>query len=168
MRVATGGLGVLLVLAALGTGTRVPYTLPEAEAATLRLSWRLRGERVQECRRPGPEELARVPVHMRREEVCEGRIAPYRLRLALDGVLLEDALVTAGGARADRPLYVHRELRLAPGDYAIAVTFELESAAAPQAGPMSLQWSGMAGMLPGDVLLITHDAETGTLVARRR
>jgi hypothetical protein len=108
-RAVLGLMLATLVLTGVGAGTRVPYRFSESDEAVLRLSWRLRGVRVEECRRLTAGELERLPAHMRREEVCEGRIAPYRLTLEIDGHQVEDGLVHASGARADRPLYVYRE-----------------------------------------------------------
>ena len=66
------------------------WSAKTAERSVLRLSWRARGERLESCRRATPEELAAVPAHMRQEVICEGaRVAPYRLRIAVDGQALE-------------------------------------------------------------------------------
>ncbi len=119
-------LAVLLVGAALlglGALSRVPYGDTAAGQAVVRLSWRVRGVRVEACRRLGVEELEALPPHMRRPEVCEGRIAPYRLRVRVDGEVVEDGLVQGAGVREDRPLYVFRELRVPPGRHALAVEF---------------------------------------------
>ena len=86
------------VVLALGALSRIPYTPAGAGHGVLRLSWRVRGERVTECRRLTPEELEALPLHMRRPEVCEGRIAPYRLRVTIDGSVVEDTLIRAAGA----------------------------------------------------------------------
>lgn len=122
-RALVGGVLAAAVLAALGALTRVPHRTADAQHAWLRLSWRMRGERVEECRRLTPEEREALPVHMRRPEVCEGRVAPYRLRYAVNGVVLEDTLVVPAGAKQDRPIYVYREVPLVPGHHVIEVEF---------------------------------------------
>jgi hypothetical protein len=93
----------------------------------IRLAWRARGERVRRCRTLTPDELAKLPAHMRQEEVCERAVLPYRLRVTVDGASAIDELVHAGGAREDRPLFVFRELSLAPGAHHITVAFERAS-----------------------------------------
>lgn len=113
-------------LALLGALSRVPYTADPGAQALLRLAWRARGERVEQCRRLTPAELARVPAHMRQEVQCTGRIVPYRLRVALDGREVINEVVQAAGARHDRPLYVFRELHVTPGPHALAVRFARE------------------------------------------
>src|SRR5690606_15072501 len=100
---------------------------PGAGDAVLRLSWRVRGIRIQECRTLTPEELDALPPHMRRPEVCEGRIAPYRLRVRVDCRVLADTLVHAAGAREDRPVYVFREFRVVPGVHRVDLRFVREA-----------------------------------------
>ena len=123
-----------IAMAALAALSRVPYREPGAGDAVLRLSWRVRGIRVQECRTLTPEELAALPPHMRRPEVCEGRIAPYRLRLRVDGRVLADTLVHAAGAREDRPVYVFREFRVEPGVHRVELRFDREAGGGEGAG----------------------------------
>lgn len=153
-------------LAALGALSQVPYDPQEADQAWLRLSWRARSMSIDTCRPLTAEELERLPAHMRRPEVCEGRLAPYRLRLEIDGTLVEDVLVAGGGAREDRPLYVFRELALAPGSHRIGIDFrladhELESR---EGAPRPLSIDRTIELAAGQVALITHDAERAALV----
>src|SRR5579885_3628612 len=122
-RRALGAITAAASLAFLAALSRVPYAAEPGADALLRLAWRARGERVEQCRRLTPAELARVPAHMRQEIQCTGRIVPYRLRVALDGREVINELVQAAGARHDRPLYVFRELRVPPGPPALAVRF---------------------------------------------
>src|SRR5581483_10229084 len=84
-RRALGAITAAASLAFLAALSRVPYAAEPGADALLRLAWRARGERVEQCRRLTPAELARVPAHMRQEIQCTGRIVPYRLRVALDG-----------------------------------------------------------------------------------
>ncbi len=137
------------------------YTPRQPEDALLRLSWRSPGRRVEECRRPTPEELERLPVHMRRDEICEGRIVPYRLRVTLDGRLEVDAEVHAAGAREDRPVYVFRELWMPPGRHALRISFRPVTG---DEGGLSLDAD--VPLEPGTVRLVTRSDETGELEVR--
>lgn len=124
---------VTLAVAAL---SRVSYAPPGSEDALLRLSWRVRGERVEECRHPTGEELEALPVHMRRAEVCEGRVLPYHLHVELDGRTIMDDTVRAAGAREDRPIYVYHEVPVGPGVREISVRFvQAERGASGVTGP---------------------------------
>lgn len=116
--VVTVGLSVGLVVL---SGVR--YTPSTPAESLLRLSWRTRGQRVEACRRPTADEQASLPAHMRRDEICEGRIVPYRLHLVLDGEAAVAEEIHASGAREDRPVYVFREIWLAPGRHRIDIRF---------------------------------------------
>ncbi|HEX6069931.1 MAG TPA: hypothetical protein VFZ18_08905, partial [Longimicrobiaceae bacterium] len=123
------GAGLVALLSVLGVAalTRVPYDADHAEDAILRLSWRTRGEEVRECRTLSPEELAALPVHMQRTEVCEGRVLSRHLLVRVDGRPVIDDTVRAAGARSDRPLYVYYEIPLSPGVHALHVRFVPET-----------------------------------------
>jgi hypothetical protein len=91
--------------------------------AELRLSWRFRSEVSRACRRRTAEELARLPRHMREEEVCERGAAPYQLRVAVGGALLDDRMVRAVGTRGDRPLSVFASHPVTPGQHPVTIEF---------------------------------------------
>lgn len=119
------GFALLVGVAAL---SRVPYATHDTERALLRLSWRARGERIERCRRATPAELADVPAHMRREVICEGaQVAPYRLRVSVDGRQLADGIVAGSGVAGDRPIYLLREFVLSPGAHRVQVVFAKET-----------------------------------------
>lgn len=121
--------GLLLALgAAIGMAalSRAPYAETSGEGAMLRLSWRARGERVQECRKLSASEIEALPPHMRRSEVCEGRVLPYVLTVRIDGGELVHDTIHGAGARQDRPLYVFREIPLPAGAHHVSVAFVRE------------------------------------------
>jgi len=124
---AVGGALLFVSAGVLSLLSEAPYTAEPATHGVIRLAWRARGERVRRCRRLTPDELAKLPAHMRQEEVCERAVLPYRLRVTVDGAPAIDELVRAGGAREDRPLFVFRELSVAPGAHHITVVFERAS-----------------------------------------
>lgn len=178
LQAAGGAVVVLSVLVLVRLLSFTPYTAEGDIGAIVRLAWRARGEQVRDCRRPSPEELQRLPLHMRQEEVCEGRLVPYRLVVALDSVLLVDRLVHGAGAREDRPLYVFQDLIVEPGPHRIAVRFTLE---VPTARPESDQVDGHRALAATPprlaldttltlgarrVLLVTYDEERERLVIR--
>ena len=181
----------------------------------LRLSWRIRGEPVRSCRILSPAEVEALPQHMRRDEVCETRVEPYRLQVDIDGQRVLADTLHAAGARQDRPIYVYYDLPLAPGEYAIDVRFEQVGPAdvddvaldghaeppgdtqqeiggssqaennAPDAsvndqapegqggaeetagGMRLLVHRGTVRLEPGEIGLVTYNADTRTLVLRR-
>jgi len=172
------GLGVsVAALVTLGVAgmSRAPYAAGETDRAAVRLAWRARGARVEECRRPSAEELARLPPHMRREEICEGRVLPHRLVVTLDDRVVIDEVVHAAGAHADRPLFVYHEIAATPGRHAFTARFERESPPGPEgtvraddgAAPAVLELTDELDLRPLDVALITYDPERRLLVLRR-
>jgi hypothetical protein len=169
---------VLAALALAATAALSQAKYGQASVAVLRLSWRAQGERVEECRHPTAEELARLPQHMRQSEICEGRVTPFVLRLAVNGETLATDTVHAAGAREDRPIYVFRETALEPGEYEVDLTFErlggMATAAdgppAAEAGrqpfPASLGFRSRIHLDAGEIALITYDEDSRTLVRR--
>lgn len=103
---------------------RVPTAQAHPEEALIRLSWRLRGARVEECRARTPEELEALAPHMRTPEVCVGVNAAYELSVELDGREVVRDTVRPAGVRSDRPVYVFRDLPVPPGSHRVEVEFE--------------------------------------------
>ena len=162
----------VVVTLAVAAMSRAPYAAGGTQGAALRLAWRARGARVEECRRPSAEELSRLPPHMRREEICEGRVLPYRLVVMLDGRTVVNDLVQAAGAHADRPLFVFHEIAVSPGRHEVGVRFEREAApeggtlAEADAAPALLEVTEHIELQPLDVALVTYDPERRALVVR--
>jgi hypothetical protein len=178
-RVPLAGLvAAAVALAVTAAASQIPWG--SATDAVVRLSWRARGERVEACRRPSAEELAALPPHMRQTEICEGRVTPFLLRLSIDGGPAVVDTLHAAGAREDRPIYVFRELKLAPGEHEIALTFEKAGGgaapvAAPEprvrpertpAFPSLLELRTRVRLVAGEIGLVTYDENSRTLVLR--
>lgn len=160
----------LLAAFAVGALTRVPYTVGDGDLAAVRLTWRMAGRAIEDCRTLSEAELAERPAHMRQPEVCESYVPPYRLRVQVDGETIEDILVLAGGAREDRPIYVYSELRVAPGPHDLSVVFAQEEQADGGGGDSEpaerLELYEAIDLASGQVALITYDREARALVRR--
>lgn len=173
VRRAAGVLLALAVTLGIAALSRVPYTSANGEAV-LRLSWRARSERVQSCRKLTEEEMAALPIHMRRTEECEGRVLPYHLRVEVDGRPLVSDTIHPAGAREDRPLYVYQEIPLPPGPHHLSARFIREDAGSDHecceeersATPTRLELSESLGLRPGHVALVTYDPDLRSLVVR--
>lgn len=169
-RLAAAVLLTALGLAALGALSRTPYGAPPTEGL-LRLSWRFRGERIDECRPLTEAEKAALPVHMRRDEVCEGRLAAYRLTVEVDDEVVAERSVLPAGAREDRPLFLFEELPVAPGRRHVRVRFRVDEASLPpsatkEARREPLELEATLNVVPGGIALVTYDADVGGLVLR--
>lgn len=178
VRVALGLGLVVASMVAMGALTRFGYTAEPPDEAELRLTWRARAPLVEECRRLTEAERDALPVHMRRDEICEGRVASYRLDVVVDGEVRHRSTVKGAGARGDRPLYVHDSMRLAPGSHEVHVIFERADVAvgsttpgpAARAGavPDRLMLEQRIELAAGEVALVTYDATERRLVLRQR
>ncbi|MDH3291268.1 MAG: hypothetical protein OEO20_15590 [Gemmatimonadota bacterium] len=155
-------LGALATLALVGL-SQVRYTAAVGPDGELRLAWRYRSETVEQCRRLTDDELAALPQHMRRDEICERRLQPWRLEVTLDGTSVADDTVRAKGAREDRPLYVFRQLPLPPGTHALRAVFTPigESGRAP------LELDASVTIETREVVLVTYDPDLDRLVLKR-
>lgn len=149
--------------------SRVPVTFSTPDQAHLRLSWGISGVPLRACRPLSPEELERLPPHMRNPKACIGRIAPYALDVRVDGRPALADTVRPGGVHGDRPVYVLADLPVAPGPHQVVVGFRAllpEGAPIPE-GPDSLGWKGTVTMGPREVALVTLDEDEGRLVLRQ-
>lgn len=166
-RVVVQAVVAAAALAGMAALSYVPYAHDAAAGSELRLAWRARSARVEACRRRTAEELARLPAHMRQEEVCERGVAPYRLEVALGDSTVVNRLIIAAGARADRPLYVFETLALPAGTYTLRVAFTREGAVAadsaaladPQAAPARLTMDTTLTLAAGRAALVTYDED---------
>ena len=161
LRLVLGGLVTAGFVAATAGLSRVPWVAERSDAAVLRLAWRFRSELVEACRPIPPEEQARQPAHMRRTEECSRALRPYRLVAALDGAALLRDSIAAGGARADRPLSLFREIQVPTGEHRLTVRFEPYGAGTP------LALDTVLALAARQVAVVTLD-EGGRLVVRGR
>lgn len=145
----------------IGWGSRATYQARDNDTALLRLSWRMRGERIQQCRDRTQAELAALPVHMRTPQICESRPIPYRVILAIDEGPADTTVVLPAGAKHDRPVYVLRDSTMLPGRHRIRVVFErTDSAATARFLDQSIRFQ------PGHIELITMSDDARALIHR--
>jgi hypothetical protein len=157
-------------VASLAWASRVPITFDAPRDALLRLAWRARPDRVEDCRPQSADVLERLPPHMRQQKICEGTTAEYRLRVRQDDRIVVDEVLHAGGLRRDRPIYVFREVAVAPGPHDITVEFERIGEGSPQPGsvPPRLSLERRVDFRERAALLVTYDDERRELIAVER
>lgn len=127
------------------------------DGSALRLSWRLPGQALRECRDLSEAELAAKPAHMRRKTECKTRRLSYRLRASLDGRLLVDRRFSPGGAHGDSPLNVDLDLPLSPGPGRLDVTFVPDEEDQGQGARLAL--NRLVDLEKGRVLLVGLDQD---------
>jgi hypothetical protein len=144
-------LGILLGVEALA---HLPLGQPPAGAA-IRLAIRTAAGKIEICRDVPPEELARLPVHMRQPRLCEEQPVIYRLTLRVDGAVVHSVRAERRGMRGDRPLVIDDLVAVAAGRRTLVVTLEPEvpEGTAPAA----------AGALPRGELARTVDLPAGRI-----
>jgi hypothetical protein len=154
LRLSIGAVVAVAATLAIVGISRAPLAAYPDDAPVLRLAWSVRPERIEHCRTLTDAELAEVPAHMRQRVQCEGRSANYRLSVRIDGAPRLDTLVSGGGARSDRPVYVFRELGMPIGEHRLDVRFEreslpeVESGELDSSGPAAEADTMMAGRAP--------------------
>ena len=158
-RLAAVGLSMLL-LALVALVSAWPQGA-DADHAVLRLGWRLVGQVREQCRDLTAEELAARPVHMRRPRECVSEVLTYDLTATVDGRVVSHKRVKSPGLRADRPLSVEEDLRIAPGEHTVTVTF---APAEPGDGGKPLAFEETIRFSAGRVVLLTQD--NGRLIVR--
>jgi hypothetical protein len=157
-----GAVLAVALMVAMVAASQWPWMVHGEDEARIRLSWRTVSEPVEACREPTPEELAALPQHMRMEQVCERRHAPFRLIVRLDGTTVRDALHEPSGAAGDRPLYVFEEIAVSPGPHRIEVEFSEEQEGPARRAPMRLE--AEARLAPREIALVTVNDSDGRLV----
>jgi len=154
-----------LAIAAL---SRAPASPLESSQPLVRLSWRVLGVRVEECRPRTEEELAALAAHMRTPQVCTGGVADYVLRVSIDGAETVRDTVRPSGARRDRPTYVFRDLPVEQGRHQVQVAFSALVPTAFEVGeqPLEFSWEGDVFVDIGEIALITLNPSGDALVHR--
>lgn len=118
IRFASGAL--LLALIVVVTHVNVSDPTP---GALLGIAVRTMAGTVQDCRTLSEEELAALPLHMRRKEVCETHGVPYRLEVRVDGEMRLERVYKAAGIHGDRPITVDERIGMEAGSHDVSIRF---------------------------------------------
>ena len=175
LRLAAGMLAAAAGLALVVWASSAPLAVYPEDHGVVRLAWSLRPERLETCRERTPDELARLPQHMRQKTVCEGAAAEYDLTVRRNGEVVAQQRVQGGGWRHDRRLYVLHDIEVPRGASQIEVQFErVGGGAAANAGPLQpdqapahLSFSERLDLAAREVVLITYSQDRRVLVPVR-
>jgi hypothetical protein len=110
-----------LVSLILGVASDWSYTAHAASGSELVVTFKHPGERSEVCRQRSPQELERLPAHMRQSKVCERDRAPVRLRVSLDGAHVLDGVFAPKGIWHDGSSVAIAPLPVAPGEHLVRV-----------------------------------------------
>ncbi len=111
--------GILCVLVV--SASRVGYALPPTQGSELVVSFKHPGAVDQACRQRTPEELQKLPPHMRQAQVCERRRVWVRMRVSLDGTRLLDRRYEPKGLWDDGNSLALERLPVASGSHVVRV-----------------------------------------------
>lgn len=116
------GLVVALVFGLLTlVGSALPSLLRPDERPMLVVSLKHRPEDVQQCRPVSPDEKAKMPPHMRRDEICARQRPDVRVEVRVDDETVHVASYPPHGLSGDGPSFGTLELPLAPGPRRVEV-----------------------------------------------
>jgi hypothetical protein len=89
------------------------------DKAQIKLSFAHGANRVQECRKLTPEEIAKLPPRERRPHTCGRERLPIRVQLMVDDVPIYDEVLQPTGLSRDGPARVYRKFEVPPGRHEI-------------------------------------------------
>lgn len=110
--------------------TNPGYSPIPPDAAMLVLSFTHVGQRVGECRRLSPEELAKLPPNMRRPLDCPRGRVPVLVELELDGKLFARHTLQASGLSHDRASSIYEKYVVPAGRHRLVA--RLRDSARPE------------------------------------
>jgi hypothetical protein len=105
----------------LGVGSDLGYAAPQVGGSELVVSLKHPGAVSENCRELSEEELRNVPVHMRKETVCERMRAHVRLRVAIDGANVAQESVPPSGLWKDGNSVTVVRVPVEPGEHRVEV-----------------------------------------------
>jgi hypothetical protein len=118
--VAGGALAAAFCAVLLGA-SRLGYALPPSAASELVLSFKHPGAIEQHCRDRTPEELQKLPPHMRQPQVCERGRVWVRMRAFLDGRRVLDRKYEPKGLWDDGNSLALERIPVSPGSHVVRV-----------------------------------------------
>lgn len=134
--------------------------LPEGEAL-IRLSIRVAGQRLQECRQRSAEELARLAPNMRSLTDCPRERSPVTVELEMDGRPLYHVVALPQGFRKDLPSTLYRRLPVAAGTHHFVARLKDRTP-----GDFNYVQEKSLDLRPGASLVIDFDAARGGFIFR--
>jgi hypothetical protein len=110
-----------VVAAVVALSDRPVYRATPPDTAVVVFTFVHGADRRAQCRRLTPEEIAKLPLNMRRVEDCPRRRQPVYVELDVDGRNLYRASLPPSGIAGDGPSRVYRRFVLPAGPHDFAV-----------------------------------------------
>lgn len=142
------------LLAAVGFGTRMPLG-QDPQHGVVRISMRIPGRAVENCRTPSAEEQSNIPAHMRQHKICQQQMLDYQLNAIVDGRAALNKPIAHSGARGDRPIIISEDIELVPGQHHIQV--EVAAQDAKHRPDTAISYSGAINVERSKIALLAYD-----------
>ena len=94
-----------------------PYHQFDEGMAQIKLSLRHGAQRVEDCRKLTPEEIAKLPAKERRPNTCARERLPMAIEIRLDGKVLFEAVLEPTGLSRDGPAEAYRKFVVPAGSH---------------------------------------------------
>lgn len=156
------GVGFLLLFFGSVAGASQIYVPSGSDEGMLRMSWKLTGQRQEDCRDLSEKEILARPKHMRKSRECSEIYYSYMLRYKIGDVTGQESIQPAG-MRKDRPLLIFKEIKLKPGTYAVDIEFSTREVSAQK-----FSFSGNVQINPNKVALITRNKNEQEFIVKYR
>jgi hypothetical protein len=112
----------VVIAAGLGASTAIGYHAPAGTSSELVVSFKHAGTLGEHCRDVSEEEKAKLPVHMRRDRICDRGRAAVRLRVEVDGVPVVERAYAPAGIWSDGNSVAVEAIPIAPGEHDVRVS----------------------------------------------
>ena len=139
-----------------------PYAASSPGKSLIKLTFKHPGKIAEDCRERTPEELARMPVHMRKAKDCERTRPPVHVEFSLDGRVLLARTFPATGIMKDGPSYAYETFLVSPGSHKIVVDMRDSL----RAEGFDYTFSRDLTLDPGSVAVIDFDNARQSFVVR--
>ena len=93
----------------------------DPEFGRLRVFSRLPSQVKLDCRVPTKEELANLPIHMRKKEICVNENINYKLQVKINNKLVVEENISPRSVRGDAPTLINKDIDILPGSHLVEV-----------------------------------------------
>jgi F420-non-reducing hydrogenase iron-sulfur subunit len=104
-----------------GVASNLGYASPQSPRSVLAVSFKHPGQMSENCEEMSEEELADVPVHMRKARKCERARSPVRLRVHVDGQPVVESSFAPSGLWSDGPSVAIERVPVELGEHTVRV-----------------------------------------------
>jgi hypothetical protein len=134
-----------------------PYRHLAPDQALIKVSFTRVGKPVGDCRKPAPEELAKLPPQMRPTEICPRERSPVTIQVDVDGQRVLERSAAPSGLKRDGASALYERVAVVAGERRIAVSLSDDV----RARDAAFRREATLTLAPGQVLVIDFDAGKG-------